>query len=84
MVLRKIVTCRDYGFKDIFETFKTTIINGDFLHLKKKIHVDAYVDTKDYFDKYFEMGTILTIFFTWIILILNSKKIVVTFEQLTI
>ena len=25
--------------------------------------MDAYVDKEDYFDKYFEMGTILTIFF---------------------
>ena len=25
--------------------------------------MDAYVDTKDYFYKYFEMSTILTIFF---------------------
>ena len=42
---------------------------------KNKIHVDAYMDTKDYFDKYFEMSTILTIFFfyQWIIFNLNSK-----------
>ena len=35
--------------------------------------MDAYVYTKNQFDKYFEMGTILTIFFNkWIILDLNS------------
>ena len=35
--------------------------------------MDAYVDTKDQFDKYFEMSTIFTIFFNnWIILDLNS------------
>ena len=38
--------------------------------------MDAHVDTKDYFDKYFEMSTILIIFFNlWIILVLkNSGK----------
>ena len=40
---------------------------------KNKIYVDAYMNTKDQFDKYFEMGTILTIFFNkWIILDINS------------
>ena len=35
--------------------------------------MDAYVDTKDQFDKYFEMSNIFTIFFNnWIILDLNS------------
>ena len=27
-------------------------------YTKKKIYVDAYVNTKDYFDKYFEMTNI--------------------------
>ena len=45
-------------------------------YTKKKIYMDAHVDTKDYFDKYFEMSTILIIFFNlWIILVLkNSGK----------
>ena len=31
------------------------------------------MNTKDYFDKYFEIGTILTFFFyKWIIMVLNS------------
>ena len=34
------------GFKDIYETFKTTVTNGGFTYLKKKIHVDVYVDAK--------------------------------------
>ena len=35
--------------------------------------MNAYVNIKDYFDKYFEMGTIPTIFFyKMIILVLNS------------
>ena len=29
-------TVTNYGFKDIFKTFKTTITNGDFLYLKIK------------------------------------------------
>ena len=33
------------GFKDIYETFKTTITNDGFIHLKK-IYVDVYVNAK--------------------------------------
>ena len=44
--------------------------------------MNAYVDTKDKFDKYFEMGTILTIFFNqWIILDLNSNFGIKTTKQ---
>ena len=60
----KIIIC-NCDFNDIFETFKTIVINSGFLYLKKKkIHVDVYVDTKYYFDKYFKIGNIFTIFFT--------------------
>ena len=51
------------GFKDIFVSFKITVTNGSFLHLKIKIYVNIYVNKEDYFDKYFEMGTIFTFFF---------------------
>ena len=35
--------------------------------------MDAYVNKEDYFDKYFQMDTILIIFFyKYIILVLNS------------
>ena len=36
----------NYDFKDIFETFKITVINNDFLHLKK-IYMNAYVNIKN-------------------------------------
>ena len=39
-------TVTDCGFKDIYETFKTTVINGGFIHLEKKIYVDTYMDAK--------------------------------------
>ena len=36
--------------------------------------MDAYLDTKDQFDKYFEMSNIFTIFFNnWIILDLGER-----------
>ena len=42
---------------------------------KKKSHMDDYVDRKYYYEKYFEMGTILTVFFyKRIILDLNSTS----------
>ena len=51
------------NFKDIFKTFKIIITNDFFLYLKKKIHVDSYVNTENQFKKYFRMDIILTIFF---------------------
>ena len=51
------------------------ITNNGFLYFKK-IHMNGYVDTKDYFDKYFEIDIILTIFFFYqsIISYLNSNR----------
>ena len=51
------------------------ITNNGFLYFKK-IYINAYVDTKDYFDKYFEIDIILTIFFFYqsIISYLNSNR----------
>ena len=45
----------------------------DFSHLKKKNHVNTYLNTKNYFDKYFKMVLFLPFFFyKWIILHLKS------------
>ena len=38
-------TVTDCGFKDIYETFKITVTDDGFT-LKKKIHIDAYVNAK--------------------------------------
>ena len=46
MVLRKIIKPQYCDFKDIYKIFKITIINGGFIHLKKKIYVDACMDAK--------------------------------------
>ena len=35
------ITVINCDFKDIYETFKITIINYGFTHFKKKIHIDA-------------------------------------------
>ena len=32
------ITITNCGFKDVFKNFKTTVTNGDFLHLKKKLY----------------------------------------------
>ena len=60
MVLRKIVKPQFMVLRIFLKFLKIT--NNGFLYFKK-IYINAYVDTKDYFDKYFEIDTILTIFF---------------------
>ena len=49
------------GFKKISVSFKTTVTNGDFLHLKS-MWMFTWIK-KTIFDKYFKMDTILIIFF---------------------
>ena len=40
-------TVTNCGFKDISETLKITVTDNGFLHLKREIYVDTYVDIKD-------------------------------------
>ena len=44
IILKPTIT--DCDFKNIYETFKITVTNDDFTHLRQKKNVHVYVNTK--------------------------------------
>ena len=57
-------TTHDYGLRIFLKLLKPQSPTVVFYNKNKiKIHVDSYMNRKDYFDKYFGSSTIISIFF---------------------
>ena len=75
MVLRKITKSQSQNvvLKIFVKLLKSQLLLMIF-YVLKKFYVDACMNIKYYFDKYFEIRFLPFFFYQWIILYLNSKQ----------